>query len=144
MKKYTSMLRKEDVDQQWYEVDAEGRILGRLATEIAMTLMGKKKPNYTPHVDNGDYVVVYNAEKITVTGNKMKEKKYYRHSGFPGGLKQRTLTEMLEKKPEEVIMTAVRKMLPKNKLASQMLKKLRVYVGPNHPHIAQKPEKLEV
>jgi len=144
VKKYTSMLRKEDVDQQWYEVDAEGRILGRLATEIAMTLMGKKKPNYTPHVDNGDYVVVYNAEKITVTGNKMKEKKYYRHSGFPGGLKQRTLTEMLEKKPEEVIMTAVRKMLPKNKLASQMLKKLRVYVGPNHPHIAQKPEKLEV
>ncbi len=144
MKKYTSMLRKEDVDNRWYEVDAEGKILGRLATEIAMTLMGKKKPNYTPHVDNGDFVVVYNAEKIVVTGNKMQDKKYYRHSGFPGGLRERTLTEMLEKKPEEVIMTAVRKMLPKNKLASQMLKKLRVYVGPNHPHIAQKPEKLDV
>lgn len=142
--KYTSMLRKEDVDRKWYEIDAEGKVLGRICTEIAMTLMGKKKPNYTPHVDNGDYVVVYNAEKIAVTGKKMGDKMYYRHSGYPGGLRKRTLTEMLDKKPEDVIMLAVKRMLPKSRLGRQMLTKLRVYTGDTHPHTAQKPENMDI
>ncbi|NLK63278.1 MAG: 50S ribosomal protein L13 [Fusobacteria bacterium] len=138
------MLKKESVDRKWFEVDAEGQILGRMCTEIAMVLMGKKKPNYTPHVDNGDFVVVFNAEKIVVTGKKMSDKMYYRHSGFPGGLKERNLSEMLDKKPEDIILLAVKRMLPKNRLGRQMLTKLRVYTGETHPHTAQKPEKMDI
>ena len=109
MKKYTSMLRKEDTDKKWLEVNAEGIVLGRLATQIAMILMGKTKANYTPHVDNGDFVIVTNAEKIIVTGNKLQDKKYYNHSGFPGGLRTRSLDEVLTKNPEEVLYEAVRR-----------------------------------
>lgn len=142
--KYTSMVRKEDVQPKWYEVDAEGKILGRLAADVAKILMGKNKPTYTPHVDTGDYVVMTNVEKIVVTGNKLKDKMYYNHSGFPGGLRERRLEEVLEKKPEEVMMLAVKRMLPKNKLGVQMLKKLRLFTGNEHGHAAQKPEKIEL
>ena len=144
MKKYTSMLRKEDTDKKWLEVNAEGVVLGRLATQIAMILMGKTKANYTPHVDNGDFVVVTNAEKIIVTGNKLQDKKYYNHSGFPGGLRTRSLDEVLTKNPEEVLYEAVRRMLPKSKLGKNMIDKLKVYAGNEHPHAAQKPEKIEL
>jgi large subunit ribosomal protein L13 len=144
VKKYTSMLRKEDTDKKWLEVNAEGIILGRLATQIAMILMGKTKANYTPHVDNGDFVVVTNAEKIIVTGNKLQDKKYYNHSGFPGGLRTRSLDEVLTKNPEEVLYEAVRRMLPKSKLGKNMIDKLKVYAGNEHPHAAQKPEKIEL
>lgn len=140
----TFMLRKEDVDRKWLVVDAEDKILGRLATQIAMILMGKTKANYTPHVDNGDFVIVVNAEKIAVTGNKLQDKIYYDHSLFPGGLKERNLQTVLDKKPEEVIVRAVRRMLPKNRLARQMITKLKVYAGPVHPHTAQQPEKIEL
>ncbi len=143
MKKYTSMLRKEDTDKKWLEVNAEGKVLGRLATQIAMTLMGKTKPNYTPHVDNGDFVIVVNADKIVVTGKKLEDKKYYNYSGFPGGLRERTLSEVLTKKPEEVLYEAVKRMLPKSKLGKNMIDKLKVYAGTEHPHAAQKPEKVE-
>ena len=143
MKKYTSMLRKEDTDKKWLEVNAEGKVLGRLATQIAMTLMGKTKANYTPHVDNGDFVIVVNADKIIVTGNKLQDKKYYNYSGFPGGLRERSLAEVLSKKPEEVLYEAVKRMLPKSKLGKNMIDKLKVYAGTEHPHAAQKPEKVE-
>ena len=143
MKKYTSMLRKEDTDKKWLEVNAEGKVLGRLATQIAMTLMGKTKPNYTPHVDNGDFVIVVNADKIVVTGKKLEDKKYYNYSGFPGGLRERTLSEVLTKKPEEVLYEAVKRMLPKSKLGKNMIDKLKVYAGTEHPHAAQNPEKVE-
>ncbi len=143
MKKYTSMLRKEDTDKKWLEVNAEGKVLGRLATQIAMTLMGKTKANYTPHVDNGDFVIVVNADKIIVTGNKLQDKKYYNYSGFPGGLRERSLVEVLSKKPEEVLYEAVKRMLPKSKLGKNMIDKLKVYAGTEHPHAAQKPEKVE-
>ena len=133
-----------DRERNWLVVDAEGQTLGRLATRIADTLRGKGKPEYTPHVDSGDFVVVVNAEKISVTGAKLQEKLYYRHSGYPGGLKKRTLGEMLERRPEEVIRLAVRGMLPKNRLARKQLTKLKVYAGPEHPHEAQKPQKLEI
>src|SRR5687767_14551075 len=133
-----------EVTRDWYVVDAEGKTLGRLATQIADTLRGKRKPAYTPHVDVGDFVVVVNAEKIAVTGQKLHEKIYYRHSGYPGGLKKRTLNDMLERRPEEVIRLAVRGMLPKNRLARKQLTKLKVYAGPDHPHAAQKPQKLEI
>jgi large subunit ribosomal protein L13 len=131
-----------EVDRRWYVVDAEGRILGRLATQIADTLRGKNKPQYTPHVDTGDFVVVVNAEKIRVTGKKLDEKIYYRHSGYPGGLRQRTLREQLDRRPTEVIRKAVKGMLPRNKLARQQITKLKVYAGPEHPHGAQAPEPL--
>jgi large subunit ribosomal protein L13 len=133
-----------DRERSWYVVDAEGKNLGRLSTQIADALRGKRKPTYTPHVDTGDFVVVVNAEKITVTGNKRSEKRYYRHSGYPGGLKSRTLAEMLERRPEEVIRIAVKGMLPKNRLARKQITKLKVYAGPDHPHAAQKPEVLEI
>jgi large subunit ribosomal protein L13 len=133
-----------EVERRWYVVDAEGQTLGRLATRIADTLRGKRKPEYTPHVDTGDFVVVVNAEKISVTGAKRQEKLYHRHSGYPGGLKTRTLNDMLERRPEEVIRLAVRGMLPKNRLARKQLTKLKVYAGPEHPHEAQKPQKLEI
>lgn len=128
----------------WYVVDAEGKTLGRLATRIADTLRGKRKPEYTPHIDTGDFVVVVNAEKIAVTGRKRQDKLYRRHSGYPGGLRERTLQEMLERRPEEVIRLAVRGMMPRNRLARQQLRKLKVYAGPDHPHEAQKPDRLEV
>jgi large subunit ribosomal protein L13 len=129
-----------EVDRRWYVVDAEGQTLGRLATQIADALRGKHKPQYTPHVDTGDFVVVVNAEKIRVTGKKLDEKLYYRHSGYPGGLRSRTLREQLERRPTEVIRKAVKGMLPRNKLARQQITKLKVYAGPDHPHVAQAPE----
>jgi large subunit ribosomal protein L13 len=130
--------------RDWYVVDAEGKTLGRLATQIANTLRGKRKPEYTPHCDTGDFVVVVNAAKVRVTGNKLNGKLYHRHSGYPGGLRSRTLGEMLERRPEEVIRLAVKGMLPRNRLARQQLTKLKVYAGPEHPHEAQKPTQLEV
>ena len=142
MKTYSA--KPGEVSRDWYVVDAEGKTLGRLATQIADTLRGKNKAVYTPHVDTGDFVVVVNAEKIAVTGDKLHEKMYYRHSGYPGGLKKRTLNDMLERRPEEVIRLAVRGMLPKNRLARKQLTKLKVYAGPEHPHEAQKPQKLEI
>ena len=140
----TYVANSTDRDRRWLVVDAEGQTLGRLATQIADALRGKRKPEYTPHVDTGDFVVVVNAEKIAVTGNKMTEKMYRRHSGYPGGLKERTLAEMLEQRPEEVIRKAVKGMLPRNRLARRQITKLKVYAGPNHPHTAQKPEPMEV
>jgi large subunit ribosomal protein L13 len=131
-----------EVQQRWFLVDAEGRTLGRLATQIADTLRGKTKPEYTPHVDTGDFVVVVNAEKVAVTGKKLDEKIYYRHSGYPGGLKQRTLREQLERRPTEVLRAAVKGMLPRNKLARRQILKLKIYAGPEHPHEAQRPEPL--
>ena len=128
-----------EVTRRWYVVDAEGQTLGRLATRIADTLRGKGKPEYTPHVDTGDFVVVVNAEKIHVTGNKLDQKMYHRHSGYPGGLRSRTLRAQLERRPTEVIRMAVKGMLPKNKLASQQITKLKIYAGPEHPHEAQAP-----
>ena len=133
-----------EVVRRWYVVDADGQTLGRLATRIADVLRGKDKPQYTPHVDTGDFVVVVNAEKIAVTGNKLDQKMYYRHSGYPGGLKSRTLREQLDRRPTEVIRKAVKGMLPKNKLAARQITKLKVYAGPEHPHTAQAPEPLEV
>ncbi len=141
MKKYTFMQRKEDVVRDWYHYDAQGQILGRLAADIAKKLMGKNKVTYTPHIDGGDFVVVTNIELIAVTGKKLTDKKYYNHSGFPGGLKERTLGEILEKRPEEALMLAVRRMLPKNKLGADQLTRLRVFVGAEHTHTAQKPAK---
>ena len=138
------MQRKEDVQREWFIVDATGKTLGRLATEIAKVLMGKHKPTYTPHVDGGDFVVVINAEKVFVTGKKLTDKIYYKHTGYMGHLKETTLKEMLEKKPEEVIRLAVRGMLPKNKLRDRRMKRLKVYAGPEHPHKAQNPKPLEV
>ncbi|MGA1861901.1 50S ribosomal protein L13 [Deferribacter thermophilus] len=135
---------KPDIEKKWYLVDAEGKTLGRLASKIAKILMGKNKPIYTPFIDTGDFVVVINADKIHVTGNKLKSKIYYRHSGYLGGLKQRTLEEMLAKKPEEVLRLAVKRMLPKNRLGRKMLKKLKIYASNEHPHAAQKPEKIEL
>jgi large subunit ribosomal protein L13 len=133
-----------EVERRWYVVDADGQTLGRLATRIADTLRGKDKAQYTPHVDTGDFVVVVNAEKVRVTGNKLDQKRYYRHSGYPGGLRSRTLREQLERRPTEVIRKAVKGMLPKNRLARQQINKLKIYAGPEHPHEAQAPQPLEV
>ncbi|MBD0349484.1 MAG: 50S ribosomal protein L13 [Thermoleophilia bacterium] len=131
------------VERRWYVVDAEGQTLGRLATEIADVLRGKRKPEYTPHVDTGDFVVVVNAEKISVTGKKLDEKVYRRHSGYPGGLRERTLREQLDRRPTEVLRRAVKGMLPRNRLSRAQLRKLRIYAGPEHPHTAQAPQQLE-
>ena len=130
-------------ERNWLVVDASGETLGRLATQIADRIRGKHKPEYTPHCDVGDFVVVINAEKIVVTGKKRQEKLYHRHSGYPGGLRTRTLNDMLERKPEEVIRLAVKGMLPRNRLARAQLRKLKVYAGPEHPHAAQQPTKME-
>jgi large subunit ribosomal protein L13 len=140
MKTYNA--KPGEVTREWYLVDADGLTLGRLATQIADTLRGKRKPQYTPHVDTGDFVVVVNAEKIAVTGNKLDQKRYYRHSGYPGGLRSRTLRDQLERRPTEVLRTAVKGMLPKNRLARQQLTKLKIYAGPEHPHVAQNPRPL--
>ncbi len=134
--------KAEDVERRWYVVDAEGQTLGRLATRIADALRGKGKATYTPHVDSGDFVVVVNADKIAVTGKKLDEKRYYRHSGYPGGLRSRTLREQLERRPTEVVRTAVKGMLPRNRLARRQITKLKVYAGPAHPHEPQRPEPL--
>lgn len=141
----TFWAKPAELEKSWFEVDAENEILGRLASKIATILMGKNKPVYTPTVDTGDYVVVINAEKIAISNaKKLDDKKYYRHSGYLGSLKERTLSEMLARKPEEVIRLAVKRMLPKTRLGRQMLKKLKVYAGAEHPHTAQKPTKLEL
>ena len=141
MKTYSA--KPGEITREWYLVDADGKTLGRLATQIADTLRGKRKPIFTPHVDTGDFVVVVNAEKIAVTGNKLDQKMYHRHSGYPGGLKSRTLREQLERRPTEVLRVAVKGMLPKNRLARQQITKLKIYAGPEHPHEAQNPKPLE-
>jgi large subunit ribosomal protein L13 len=142
MKTYNA--KPGEVERRWYVVDADGQTLGRLATRIADTLRGKDKAQYTPHVDTGDFVVVVNAEKVRVTGNKLDQKRYYRHSGYPGGLRSRTLREQLDRRPTEVIRKAVKGMLPRNRLARQQINKLKIYAGPEHPHEAQAPQPLEV
>ncbi len=134
--------RPGDADERWWVVDAEDQILGRLATRVAVKLRGKDKPVYSPHADTGDYVIVVNAEKIQVTGRKLTDKLYYRHSGYPGGLKVTPFKDMLAKHPERVIEFAVRGMLPKNALGRKLFRKLRVYAGPDHPHQAQRPQPL--
>jgi large subunit ribosomal protein L13 len=131
-------------ERNWLVVDASGKTLGRLATQVADALRGKRKPEYTPHCDVGDFVIVVNAERIGVTGKKRSDKRYYRHSGYPGGLHSRTLSEMLDRRPEEVIRLAVKGMMPRNRLARQQLRKLKVYAGPDHPHAAQKPQEMEM
>lgn len=140
----TYVTKPAEVERKWYVVDAEGQILGRLSSQIATILRGKHKPTYSPSVDCGDFVIVINAEKIRVTGNRLDQKVYYHHSQYPGGLKEITLREQLKKHPTRVIEAAVRGMLPKNKLGRHMIKKLKLYAGPEHPHFAQQPEPLEL
>jgi len=141
----TYMATKESVQRKWYLIDAADKTLGRLASQIASILRGKHKPIYTPHVDTGDHVIVINAEKIRLTGNKLQDKKYYRHSGYPGGLKVRTAADLLSSgRPERVLKLAVWGMLPHNRLGRKMFKKLKVYAGNEHPHSAQQPEKLDI
>ena len=140
----TISAKKEEVIRDWYLVDAKNKTLGRLSTEIATRLRGKHKPIYTPHVDTGDFIVVINASKITVTGNKMRDKMYYKHTGYIGNLKSANLATMMKKNPETVLMKSVRGMLPKTKLGNAMIKKLRVFSGPEHTHTAQSPKPLEV
>jgi large subunit ribosomal protein L13 len=142
MKTYSA--KPGEIQRDWYVVDAEGQTLGRLATRIADTLRGKNKPTYTPHTDTGDFVVVVNAEKIHVTGQKLDQKVYYNHSGYPGGLRTRSLRTQLERRPTEVLRKAVKGMLPRNRLARQQITKLKIYAGPEHPHEAQAPKTLEV
>jgi large subunit ribosomal protein L13 len=138
------MARPLEVERRWYVVDAEGQTLGRLAAEIARVLRGKSKPQYTPHVDTGDFVVVVNAERIVVTGRKAEQKVYRRHSGYPGGLKTTSYEQLLERQPTEILRKAVKGMMPKTRLAHKQLRKLKIYAGPEHPHAAQSPQKLEV
>jgi len=140
----TISAKKEEVIRDWYLVDAKNKTLGRLSTEIATRLRGKHKPIYTPHVDTGDFIVVINASKITVTGNKMRDKMYYKHTGYIGNLKSANLATMMKKNPETVLMKSVRGMLPKTKLGNAMIKKLRVFSGPEHTHTAQSPKPLEI
>ena len=140
----TYMANPDKIERKWYVVDAEGATLGRLASEIAKVLRGKNKPEYTPHIDTGDYVIVVNAEKVKVTGKKLQQKIYYNHSDYVGGMRETTLAELLAKKPEKVIELAVKGMLPKNRLGSALYKNMHVYAGPSHPHEAQKPRKLEL
>ena len=140
----TYQAKKEELDHKWYLVNAEGKVLGRLSTELAKILKGKNKPTYTPHLDTGDFVIVVNAGKITLTGKKMKDKIYYHHTGYPGGIKEMNAEKLLARKPTEMIRMAVRGMLPKNSLGRQMLRKLKIYAGPKHPHEAQEPISLEL
>jgi len=144
MPRQTTFAKPEEVTAQWHHVDAEGKILGRLATQIATILMGKHRPAYTPHVDCGDFVIVTNAEKIVMTGRKLDQKAVLNYSGYPGGLHVRPYREVLEKHPERLIEEAVRRMLPKSRLGRKMMHKLKVYAGPEHPHHAQQPERLEL
>lgn len=141
MKSYIA--KPQEVERKWYVIDAEGKNLGRLASEVASILRGKRKPIYTPHVDTGDYVIIVNADKVAVTGKKMEQKVYKHHTGYPGGLKEITLEKLLDRKPEEVLKHAVKGMLPKGRLGRQMFTKLKVYAGPEHKHQAQKPEVYE-
>jgi large subunit ribosomal protein L13 len=140
----TFVAKEHEIEKKWYLIDAERRTLGRLASEIAILLRGKHKPIFTPHMDAGDYVVVVNAGKVVLTGDKLEKKIYYRHSGYVGGLKKTTAEQMLQKRPENLIKFAVKGMLPKTSLGRRQLAKLKIYAGPDHPHQAQKPEKLEV
>jgi len=140
----TFVAKETEVEKKWHLVDAQDKILGRLATQIAVRLRGKHKPIFTPHADTGDFIVVVNAEKIAMTGTKWDNKIYYRHSGYLGGLKEISAKKLLEKKPEELIRLAVKRMLPKNSLGRRQLKKLKIYAGPDHPHEAQEPENLEI
>ncbi len=142
MKTFTA--KPESVTRDWFVVDAAGKTLGRISTEIALRLRGKHKPEYTPHVDTGDYIVVVNAEKVTVTGNKAKNKKYYSHSGFPGGIKEITFEKLIAKKPEMVLELAIKGMLPKGPLGRAMFRKLKVYAGAEHQHAAQQPQVLDI
>jgi len=142
MKTYTA--KPQDVQRKWYVVDAEGQTLGRLASQVAMILRGKHRPTYTPHVDTGDHVIIINAEKIHLTGKKLQNKKYYRHSGYPGGIKSVTAGDLLDRHPERVIKAAVWGMIPHNTLGRQIIKKLKIYAGAEHPHQAQMPETLEL
>lgn len=144
MKKYTTSAKHVDNKAQWYVVDAEGSVLGRLASTIAARLRGKHNPLFTPHVDMGDWVIVINADKIVLTGRKWEKKQYYRHSGYIGGLKTITAQKLLEKKPEDLVRFAVKGMLPKNRLGRKLFKKLKVYASDRHPHEAQRPEVLEI
>ena len=140
----TVSMRSQDVERSWWVIDADGQTLGRLATEIARRLRGKHKPEYTPHVDTGDYIIVVNADKVRVTGNKEQDKVYWRHSGYPGGIKGTNVAKMRETHPERIIEKAVKGMLPRNPLGRAMFKKLKVYAGAEHPHAAQQPETLEL
>jgi len=140
----TFSAKPAEVRRDWFVIDATGKTLGRMATEIAARLRGKHKPEYTPHVDTGDYIVVVNAEKVAVTGNKQNDKTYYRHSGYPGGMKSMTFDKMVQHAPERIIEIAVKGMLPKNPLGRAMFRKLKVYAGPDHNHVAQQPKVLEI
>ena len=142
MKTYSA--KAESVERDWYIVDAADKTLGRLATEVASRLRGKHKPEYTPHVDTGDYIVIINAEKVTVTGNKATKKIYYSHTGYPGGIKDITCEKLMEKAPERALQSAVKGMLPKGPLGREMFRKLKIYVGSEHPHAAQQPQTLEL
>ena len=142
MPQKTYSAKPGEIDRKWYVADADGETLGRLATRIADQLRGKTKPQYTPHVDTGDFVVVVNCERVRVTGRKLEQKRYYRHSGFPGGIKERTLAEQLARRPEDVIRHAVKGMLPRNRIGRAQIKKLKIYAGPSHPHEAQQPVAL--
>jgi len=139
----TFIPKKDDIEQKWWLINAEGRILGRMATEVADLIRGKRKPQFTSHLDTGDFVVIINAEKIKVSGRKLDQKKYYTHSGYPGGIKEETLKDLLDRKPEEVIKKAVWGMIPKGKLGRALYKKLKVYRGPSHPHEAQNPQEYK-
>lgn len=140
----TYSAKKEDIQRKWYLVDAEGKTLGRMAAQVAIVLRGKHKPTYTPHVDTGDHVVIVNAEKVHLTKDKVHTKRYYRHSGYPGGLKSETVEEVFRRKPAAVVERAVKGMLPKTPLGKQMGRKLKVYAGPSHSHQAQRPEPLTI
>ncbi len=140
----TFLPKVDAIERKWYVVDAADKVLGRLATQIAMRLRGKHKPIFTPHLDTGDFIIVINANKVRLTGKKLDKKMYYRHTGYMGGLKVRSARQMLDKKPEEVIRLAVRRMLPKNRLGRRQLKKLKIYSGPSHPHQAQMPQSLDI
>jgi large subunit ribosomal protein L13 len=140
----TFSLKASEIERKWYLVDAQGKILGRLATELASVLRGKRKPTYTPHLDNGDNVVVINAEKVMVTGKKREQKLYYHHTGYPGGLRTNTFAELQARKPEQIVKLAVKGMLPHNRLGRQMIRKLHIYAGPEHPHNSQNPQPLEL
>jgi large subunit ribosomal protein L13 len=142
MKTFSAKL--SDIERDWYIVDAKDKVLGRLASEISMILRGKRKPIFTPHMDTGDFVIVVNAEKVKLTGKKLTDKKYYSHTGYPGGLKETTAGKLLNEKPERVLISAVRGMLPKNRLGRQLIKKLKIYSGPEHPHTAQNPKVLNI
>jgi large subunit ribosomal protein L13 len=140
----TQSFKPSEVERRWYLVDAQGKVLGRLATKIASLLRGKGKPTFTPHMDNGDFVVVVNAEKVVVTGKKRDQKIYYKHSGYPGGLHGQTFADLQEHKPDQIVRMAVKGMLPHNRLGRQMFKKLRVYAGPDHPHVGQSPQPIDL